>query len=106
MPAASSRRPISANAAHDEGGLPIGIEETLHVDARHVAFPSGSKLLCYSDGITDSMGFGGDRARLVEWFARSTYPDADGLADALLETAAPGGATQRDDMSVIVVKAR
>lgn len=84
-------------------GLPLGVSADLDVQEAVVPFAAESWLTCYSDGITDSDGFGGDRLKIESFVQRSSASTAAELADSLM--AAAGVERQRDDMSVLVVRA-
>lgn len=86
-------------------GFPIGINETLSIPPVSTAFASGSSLLMYSDGVTDSSGFGGRFDLIEDYFRMTSSLPAQGIADAILQHASPEGVGQRDDMSVVVVRA-
>lgn len=84
-------------------GLPLGVTADLDVEETVVPFSGDSRLTCYSDGITDSEGFQGDRSRIESFVEHSSASTAAELADSLM--AAAGVEQQRDDMSVLVVVA-
>ncbi len=93
----SSERLLSADAP------PLGVQPVVPVDVQEVTFGTDARLVCYSDGITDSRGFQGDRARLRDFILRNRATPVGDLADRILAEAAQGSTMQRDDMSVIVV---
>ncbi len=84
-------------------GLPLGVTADLEAEETVVPFSGDSRLTCYSDGITDSEGFRGDRSRIESFLEASSASTAAELADGLM--AAAGVEQQRDDMSVLVVRA-
>lgn len=86
-------------------GLPLGVSPDLDIEETVVPFPAGSRLTCYSDGITDSAGFRGDRSKVESFLERSAASTAAELADSLMAAAEGGVGGQRDDMSVLVVRA-
>ena len=86
-------------------GLPLGVSPDLDVEEAVVPFLADSMLTCYSDGITDSTGFRGDRQKLESFLEHSAASTAAELADSLMAAAESGVREQRDDMSVLVVRA-
>ncbi|HUA97604.1 MAG TPA: PP2C family protein-serine/threonine phosphatase [Terracidiphilus sp.] len=110
------------NAGHNEGflvapgaapylfhasGTPLGLLPGMAYSSERRAFPSGARLLFYTDGLTEV--FRGDEEfgteRLLAEFSNYPAARADGILDALwaaLEDFAQGGA-QRDDMTALAL---
>jgi sigma-B regulation protein RsbU (phosphoserine phosphatase) len=93
-----------------EPGVPIGVLDDPGFEAATLAMPAGSRIVLYTDGITDCAGpggelFGDDRLRAVLARERSTPPGATGssVRDAL--RAWHGGAFE-DDVTLVVVESR
>lgn len=88
-----------------KGGLPVGVMAQLSVPPDTCDFESGSVLLGYSDGITDSAGFGGNQEQIAAFLRSTRSETADEIAERLLLQASEGGDAQNDDMSVLVIRA-
>jgi phosphoserine phosphatase RsbU/P len=93
-----------------EPSLPVGILDDAEYEARLLSLPAGSRLVLYSDGITDCVdpageAFGEQRLReLLERGRDSGLPaTCGGVRDALR---AWRGASFEDDVTLLVVEAR
>lgn len=88
-------------------GTPVGLVPGMQYTSEQLAFPSGSKLLFYTDGLTEV--FQGDEEygseRLLEAFKQCNLADGSAILDCLwLELHNfCGGAHQEDDMTALVL---
>jgi sigma-B regulation protein RsbU (phosphoserine phosphatase) len=100
----SAGEPIREIAA---SGTPLGLMPSMRYTIEQMDFPSGSRLLLYTDGLTevfkDLEEFGSDRLRTTFLECNSTECDAilDGLWSTLHDFS--GGAPQDDDMTALAV---
>jgi sigma-B regulation protein RsbU (phosphoserine phosphatase) len=110
-----------ANAGHEPGfllrsdggetsdllskdGMPVGIQPTLVIPTTSLPFRPHDIFVSFTDGVTDSPAFDGDRdavRRALETERRGT---AAAVADALVARATGGQAPQRDDVTVLAVR--
>jgi len=88
-------------------GTPLGMLPGMSYTSEHRSFPSGARLLFYTDGLTEV--FKGDEEfgpeRLLNEFSTCPRQDADGILDALwiaIEAFADGG-PQADDMTALAL---
>jgi serine phosphatase RsbU (regulator of sigma subunit) len=88
-------------------GTPLGLLPGMRYTGERCGFPSGSRLLFYTDGLTEV--FRGDEEfgpeRLLDEFFKCPSPKADGILDALwtaIEAFAEGG-PQADDMTALAL---
>jgi len=110
------------NAGHNQGfalhrdgsrcefestGTPLGLLPDMRYTVEHCPFPPGSRLLFYTDGLTESFRgeeeFGSDR--LWNTFSGCDLTNADGILDALwtaIESFVEDG-PQGDDMTALVL---
>jgi PAS domain S-box-containing protein len=88
----------------DEPDLLVGFDEHAARTDRLTAFPRGSLLVLYTDGLVEGRRVPLDSgvARIVEVIASSTDPEPESLADAVLAVADP---TNEDDIAVLVLGA-
>ncbi|HSK47894.1 MAG TPA: SpoIIE family protein phosphatase [Coriobacteriia bacterium] len=84
-------------------GMPLGVRDGLRVPATDVTLDSGAMVLLFTDGITDSAGFGRDVENGRTFFESRAWKSAEEAAAAVIEAAARDGRRQPDDMSVVVV---
>ena len=91
----------------ESSGTPLGLLPGMHYEIQRCTFPPGSRLLFYTDGLTES--FRGDEEfgpeRLMDHFSRCQSREADGILDALwtaIEAFMEGG-PQGDDMTALVL---
>lgn len=89
------------------GGLILGVSESADYEIGCVHIAEGSVLVQYTDGIIETMNhgeelFGIERLKDVVWENYSRT--AEEIASKLLEAAEAFSKTQRDDMTVVVVK--
>lgn len=102
--------------AIDADGLPIGIEETGQYRSRSVAFPAGSSLVLFTDGVLEAFNpageeFGEDRLQSA---VRSTSIDladrrsSDRMLQGVISRldAFVSGAPQHDDITMLVCSSR
>jgi sigma-B regulation protein RsbU (phosphoserine phosphatase) len=88
-------------------GTPLGLLAGMHYHAERLAFPAGSRILLYTDGLTEVFcgedEFGTER--LVAAFCDHSSPQAGSLLDFLWETLQTfsQNAPQRDDMTALVI---
>lgn len=101
------RRPGKAAAIvlDSVSGMPLGVARELRITAREVPFEPEDMLLLFTDGLTDSEGFGRSLERVVRFFEGGYWTSADELADALLAEASRVGSAQPDDITIIAVRA-
>jgi len=99
--------PDGATRQFDATGTPLGMLPGMSYDHETCAFPSGARLLFYTDGLTEV--FRGDEEfgseRLLDTFSKCPARKADGMLDALwtaIGTFAEGG-PQGDDMTALAL---
>ena len=91
----------------DAAGTPLGLLPGMSYDSKHIDFPKGSRLLFYTDGLTEVFledeEFGQDR--LLREFSHTPTGNADGILDALWTAihGFSGGGPQEDDMTALVL---
>jgi serine phosphatase RsbU (regulator of sigma subunit) len=88
-------------------GTPLGLLPGISYSSERCAFPSGSRLLLYTDGLTEA--FCGDEEfgseQLIDHFSRCQPQMADAILDTLwraIEDFCQGG-PQSDDMTALVL---
>lgn len=88
-------------------GTPLGLLPGMSYEIQRCPFPTGSRLLLYTDGLTEAFRgeeeFGSER--LMERFSKCRAQNADGILDALwtaIEEFVEGG-PQGDDMTALVL---
>jgi serine phosphatase RsbU (regulator of sigma subunit) len=91
----------------ESAGTPLGLLPGMRYTSEHCLFPAGSRLLFYTDGLTEV--FRGDEEfgpeRLMDRFSTCPGEQADVILDALwatIEDFAEGGA-QSDDMTALAL---
>lgn len=91
----------------ESSGTPLGLLPGMQYTTEHCNFPAGSRLLFYTDGLTEA--FCGDEEfgpeRLWENFSQCDMLKADGILDALwtaIQSFVKGG-PQGDDMTALVL---
>jgi serine phosphatase RsbU (regulator of sigma subunit) len=88
-------------------GTPLGLLPGMVYDSERLSFPKGSRLLFYTDGLTEV--FHGDEEfgedRLLLEFSRTPTNKADGILEALWVAIQgfSGGGPQEDDMTALVL---
>jgi len=99
--------PGAAPRQFDAAGTPLGLLPGMSYTAERATFTPGSRLLFYTDGLTEV--FRGDEEfgpeRLLQEFSSCQSPKADGILDALwtaLTDFAAGG-PQGDDMTALAL---
>jgi len=99
----------SAPTSLSTGGTVVGLLDGVGFEEQSVAFPPGSLLVVYSNGIVEAMNtldqeFGEEH--LLGVIERHRQLDAAGLLDAVVVAvrAHVGDAPQSDDMTMVVVK--
>jgi len=91
----------------DASGTPLGMLPDMHYRAQTVPFPPGSRVLLYTDGLTevfcDDEEFGCDR--LSDSFRDAPRASAPAILDTLWETlrSFSSNAPQTDDMTAIAI---
>lgn len=91
----------------EAAGTPLGLLPGMQYSSERLSFPRGSRLLFYTDGLTevflDDEEFGQDRLLLE--FSRARTGNADGILDALWLAihGFSGGGPQGDDMTALVL---
>lgn len=89
--------------------LPLGLLTQLDFRVTTLVMPQGSKLLCYTDGLTELMNARGEEfgiERLVESCVASCPRPASGMLDAIGEAAArhAGDNPPHDDVALLVIE--
>lgn len=99
--------PDGSTCEFNSSGTPLGLLPGMGYTLDRCAFPPGSRLLFYTDGLTEA--FRGEEEfgpeRLMEHFSGCQSPKADGILDALwtaIEAFCDGG-PQGDDMTALVL---
>lgn len=88
-------------------GLPLGVQSELSVEEQHCAFGVGSRLLCYSDGLTGAPRFKeGGYDEIGRMFRSVSAGSAEEVADAMLRAAAATPSDHLDDTSILVIRRR
>jgi serine phosphatase RsbU (regulator of sigma subunit) len=99
--------------ANSDGGLPLGITEVAEYSAFHFTMPPHSRLLLYSDGLTDALAPGegeGGQAFGVKGIAQTLRTCREMELDATLERLFAdshrftGGDGRHDDTSVLLLE--
>lgn len=91
----------------EAAGTPLGLLPGMQYSSERLSFPRGSRLLFYTDGLTEVFledeEFGQDRLLLE--FSRALTGNADGILDALWVAihGFSGGGPQEDDMTALVL---
>jgi serine phosphatase RsbU (regulator of sigma subunit) len=91
----------------ESSGTPLGLLPGMKYEVERCPFPAGSRLLFYTDGLTES--FRGDEEfgpeRLMDIFSECESREADGILDALWTAidAFVAGGPQGDDMTALVL---
>jgi sigma-B regulation protein RsbU (phosphoserine phosphatase) len=90
------------------GGPLLGAFERLDLEETAVRLEPGSRLVIYTDGVTDAVNPAGQRfgdARFLEAIASCTGPTADDLVAAITASldSFQGGAEPADDLALLVV---
>ena len=110
-----------ANAGHEPGfllrndggeasdllskdGVPVGIQPTLVMSTTSLPFGPNDIIVSFTDGVTDSPAFDGDRDAVKRVLETQRPYTAAALADAVVARAAGGQVTQRDDVTVLAIK--
>ncbi|HWE87161.1 MAG TPA: SpoIIE family protein phosphatase [Terracidiphilus sp.] len=99
--------PDGSRCEFESSGTPLGLLPGMRYEIQRCGFPAGSRLLFYTDGLTES--FRGDEEfgpeRLMEHFSQCESREADGILDALwtaIDEFVEGG-PQGDDMTALVL---
>jgi serine phosphatase RsbU (regulator of sigma subunit) len=99
--------PDGSRCEFESTGTPLGLLPGMRYEIQRCPFPAGSRLLFYTDGLTEA--FRGDEEfgpeRLMDHFSRCKSLKADGILDALwtaIQTFVEGG-PQGDDMTALVL---
>jgi serine phosphatase RsbU (regulator of sigma subunit) len=91
----------------EASGTPLGMLPGMRYTAEKFAFPPGSRILLYTDGLTEV--FQGDdefgTERLISTFSGVPSPHAEGILDLLWATLASfsSNAPQTDDMTALAI---
>ncbi|MDP9267495.1 MAG: SpoIIE family protein phosphatase [Acidobacteriota bacterium] len=103
-PVFASANGSGTQALPTERGLPLGINESFYSEV-DVELTPGSRLLFYSDGISEAENPAGDEYGQERIFAQLDREDV--CADTLLEDIKrfAGGRAQHDDATVILIRA-
>jgi sigma-B regulation protein RsbU (phosphoserine phosphatase) len=99
--------PDGTRCEFESSGTPLGLLPGMHYTIEHCAFRPGSRLLFYTDGLTEA--FRGDEEfgpeRLMDNFSKCNSSKADAILDALwtaIQSFVEGG-PQGDDMTALVL---
>jgi sigma-B regulation protein RsbU (phosphoserine phosphatase) len=99
--------PDGGTCLFESVGTPLGLLPGMRYSSERCAFPPGSRMLFYTDGLTEA--FRGDEEfgaeRLMANFSQCPSPDADGILDALWTAIGEfvEGGPQGDDMTALVL---
>jgi serine phosphatase RsbU (regulator of sigma subunit) len=99
--------PDGSTCMFESVGTPLGLLPGMRYTSERCAFPPGSRMLFYTDGLTEA--FRGDEEfgpeRLMEHFSQCSSCKADGILDALWTAIAEfvEGGPQGDDMTALVL---
>jgi len=85
-------------------GMPVGIQPTLVIPTTTLPFRPSDILVSFTDGVTDSPAFDGDRDAVKRVLRAERRGTAAALADALVARATGGQMAQRDDITVLAVR--
>ena len=100
-------RPDGSACLFEAAGTPLGLLPGMRYSGERCPFPQGSRLLFYTDGLTEA--FRGDEEfgaeRLMAEFSECSSPQADGILDALWTAIGEfvEGGPQGDDMTALVL---
>lgn len=101
--------PGGAYSRLESGGLALGVFEDVRYDQESIVMNTGDLLLVYSDGVVDAVNpanerFGGQR--LVSLVGEHRDESAGALIDRIFTAveAHAGGASQFDDLTLLVIK--
>jgi serine phosphatase RsbU (regulator of sigma subunit) len=100
-------RPDGSVCLFEAAGTPLGLLPGMRYSGERCPFPPGSRLLFYTDGLTEA--FRGDEEfgaeRLMANFSRCSSTQADGILDALWTAIGEfvEGGPQGDDMTALVL---
>ncbi len=99
--------PDGSMCQFDAAGTPLGLLPGMTYTSERCPFPAGSRLLLYTDGLTETFcgeeEFGSEQ--LIDNFSRCESPSADAILDTLwraIEDFCKGG-PQSDDMTALVL---
>ncbi|MBZ5534439.1 MAG: SpoIIE family protein phosphatase [Acidobacteriia bacterium] len=92
-------------------GVPLGLFQDVVYDERKLAFAAGDTIVFYSDGISEAMNHEGEEfgtERLLETIKNQCHLDPAALKTILFETVREfaAGSPQRDDQTLVIMKAR
>jgi len=100
-------RPDGSACLFEAAGTPLGLVPGMRYSSERCPFPPGSRLLFYTDGLTEA--FRGDEEfgaeRLMANFSQCSSSRADGILDALWTAIGEfvEGGPQGDDMTALVL---
>ena len=100
-------RPGAEPQMLDASGTPLGLLEQMEYESQSYEFPKGSRLLLYTDGLTEAARgkeeFGPER--LMEGFSGCLQLESSAILDALWEAIAEfsSGSPQGDDMTALAL---
>jgi len=93
-----------ANDLLSKEGMPVGIQPALVIPTTSLPFRPHDIFVSFTDGVTDSPAFDGDRDAVKRVLETERPGTAAALADALVARATGGQAPQRDDVTVLAVR--
>ncbi len=99
--------PDGSTCFFESVGTPLGLLPGMRYTSERCAFPEGSRMLFYTDGLTEA--FRGDEEfgpeRLMQHFSQCPSSRADGILDALWTAIGEfvDGGPQGDDMTALVL---
>jgi sigma-B regulation protein RsbU (phosphoserine phosphatase) len=85
-------------------GMPVGIQPTLVIPTTSLPFMPNDIFVSFTDGVTDSPAFDGDRDAVKRVLEAERRDTAAALADALVARAMEGQQRLRDDVTVLAVR--
>jgi len=103
---------VTSVGAGSDGGLPLAISAGVEYTSSKLLLPAGSRVLIYSDGLTDAFPLNGDAHKafgvggVMEALRASAGQELDEALDHLFQTsnAFTGGNGRHDDTSVMLLE--
>ena len=92
-------------------GLPLGAADEILLDEQTMVLPSGSTVLFYTDGITDSLDAAGNQfglERLRQTLLHLRDSPAQAICDTLLQVSENhrGQTPQYDDITLVAIRVK
>ena len=101
--------PDGSSRVIEASGTPLGLLPGMQYASETFDFPPGSKLLLYTDGLSETLQAGADEEfgmeRLIETFSGCAQPQAEGMLDDVWEAIGSfsAHAPQTDDMTALAI---